>query len=200
MSGPRGDVELEEFAATLQAFLDLQGRPGAVDESPAGDCEAPGEEPGRAAKKADAFMDLIRTALQHADDGHAAGDDRYLVHLVQPGDAATMSTLDGRPLCRADAHMVGCDTATPISRVFVAAWTHRPTVTRSRWDVLTNPGRLSLLALAEEEFAVGVVNEHGVVVDQGPGTDHPDRAGGMKLLPTVCSGSCTFPSIAGPIV
>ena len=112
MSGPRGDIELEEFAATLQAFLDLQGRPGAVDESPAGDCEAPGEEPGRAAKKADAFMDLIRTALQHADDGHAAGDDRYLVHLVQPGDAATMRTLDGRPLCRADAHMVGCDTAT----------------------------------------------------------------------------------------
>ena len=23
---------------------------------------------------------------------------------------------------------------------------------------------------------------------------------GMKLLPTVCSGTCTFPSIAGPIV
>jgi len=45
-----------------------------VDESPTGDCEAPVEEPSRAAKKADAFMDLIRTALQHADDGHAAGE------------------------------------------------------------------------------------------------------------------------------
>jgi hypothetical protein len=36
------------------------------------------EEPSRAAQKADAFMDLARTALAHADGGHAAGDDRYL--------------------------------------------------------------------------------------------------------------------------
>ena len=38
-------------------------------------------------------------------------------------------------------------------------------------------GRLSLVALAQEEFPVGVVNDHGVVIDQGPGTEHPDRAG-----------------------
>ena len=56
-----------------------------------------------------------------------------------------------------------------------------------RWDG-TRKGtflrcRLSLQALAEEEFAVGVVNEHGAVVDEGPGTDHPDRAGGNAVAP-----------------
>jgi hypothetical protein len=40
-------------------------------------------------------VDLARTALAGADGGHAAGDDRYLVHLVNHGD--TTSFLDGRP-------------------------------------------------------------------------------------------------------
>jgi hypothetical protein len=31
-------------------------------------------------------MDLVRTALHHADRGQAAGDDRYLVHLVTRTD------------------------------------------------------------------------------------------------------------------
>jgi hypothetical protein len=56
-------------------------------------------------------MDLVRTALQHAQEGHAAGDDRYLVHLVSHSDRAGMTMLDGRPLHPADAAMVACDTA-----------------------------------------------------------------------------------------
>ena len=88
-----GDLELEEFAASFQAFLDLRYRPQVVDESSAGDRpdqEAPIEEPSRSATKANAFMDLVRTALEHADGGGAAGDDRYLVHVVtRDGDAAS---------------------------------------------------------------------------------------------------------------
>jgi len=44
------DTELEEAAATIQAFLDLQYRPQAVDESAAADSEAPLEEASRRAK------------------------------------------------------------------------------------------------------------------------------------------------------
>jgi hypothetical protein len=36
---------------------------------------------------ADAFMDLVRTALAHADGGQAVGADRCLVHLVTRSDA-----------------------------------------------------------------------------------------------------------------
>ena len=81
-----GDLEVEEFAAALQAFVDLRYRPQAVDESSAGDSPrrrgAHRRSPAGRPQKADAFMDLVRTALDHADGGHAAGDDRYLVHLV----------------------------------------------------------------------------------------------------------------------
>ena len=104
------DVELEETAAAMQAFLDLQFRPRAGDESSAEDCEAPMEEPTRAARQADAFMDLVRTALTHADDGHAGGDDRYMVHVVErPGYPTTF--LDGRPIDPADAAAIRCDCA-----------------------------------------------------------------------------------------
>jgi Domain of unknown function (DUF222) len=74
-----GELEVEEFAAAFQAFLDLRYRPQAVDESARVDPlseEAQAEEPNRAARKADAFMDLVRTALNHADGARAAGDDR----------------------------------------------------------------------------------------------------------------------------
>ena len=61
--------------------------------------------------KADAFMNLVRTALNHADGGQAAGDDRYLVHLVTRGDVVGMTTLDGRPVHPAQATLVACDAA-----------------------------------------------------------------------------------------
>lgn len=106
------DTELEEFAATHQAFLDLQYRPAPGDESATADsgAEAPLEEAGRRAKLADAFMDLARTALAHADGGHAAGDDRYLLHVVRHADRT--SYLDGRPLDPRDAAMLACDAST----------------------------------------------------------------------------------------
>ena len=111
-----GDLELDEFAAAFQAFLDLRYGPKAVDQSsavdqsgPAG--EAPIDEPSRAAQKADAFMDLVRTALAHADGGRAAGDDRYVVHLVTRHDGRSLSQLDGTPLHPADAATITCDTS-----------------------------------------------------------------------------------------
>lgn len=120
------DLEAAEFAATLQAFLDLADR--AVDESSADDTH-PHPEPGRPgdnpvdessagdspaasipSRKADAFMDLVRTALDHAGDGHAAGVDRYLVHLVtHPGGT---EHLDGTPIDEPTAAQVACDAAT----------------------------------------------------------------------------------------
>jgi hypothetical protein len=109
-----GDLELEEFAATLQAFLDRQYRPQAVDQSSGEDAsavEAPLEEPARSAKKADAFIDLARTALAHVGDGHAGGGDRYMVHVVTESGSPAMTTLDGRPLRPADAQRVTCDSA-----------------------------------------------------------------------------------------
>ena len=109
-----GQLELEEFSAVLQAFLDRRYRPRPVDESSAEDStdqEAPAEEANRAERRADAFMDLVRAALAHADDGQAAGDDRYMVHLVTRSPGQGLSTLDGRPLHPADAAMVACDTS-----------------------------------------------------------------------------------------
>ncbi len=130
------DLEVEEFAAALQAFVDRRYRPRPVDQSSPEDhpseapledpsqpvdqsspedraaSEAPLEEPSRPAKTADAFMDLVHTALNHANGGQAAGDDRYLVHLVTRPDHPGMATLDGRPLHPADAAMIACDTST----------------------------------------------------------------------------------------
>jgi hypothetical protein len=119
-----GDLELEEFAAAFQAFLDLRYRSQAVEESSAGDGpgrepiheapihEAPIDEPSRPAIKANAFMDLVRTALAHADGGHAAGDDRYLVHIVTRDGGRSFSQLDGTPLHPTDAATITCDTST----------------------------------------------------------------------------------------
>jgi uncharacterized protein DUF222 len=110
-----GDVELEEVAAAFQAFLDLRFRPPAVHESSGGDWvaeEAPIDEATRQAKKADAFMDLVRTAWAHAGAGQAVGDDRYLVHVVVRDDSRRASFLDGSPLHPADTAMITCDAST----------------------------------------------------------------------------------------
>jgi hypothetical protein len=117
-----GDLEVEEFAAALQAFIDLHYRAtvsGPVgdntgDESSRGDWAgvACAGQPSHAERKADAFMDLVRTALAHADQHRAAGDDRYLVHVVTHDRGQHVSLLDGTPLAPADAAMIACDTAT----------------------------------------------------------------------------------------
>jgi hypothetical protein len=116
------DLELEEFAATLQAFIDLRYRPvraveNGGDESSGEDrggeapaaLAAPAERPGRSEQKADAFMDLARIALAHADGGQAAGDDRYLVHVVTRHDGQAVSLVNGSPLPPADGAMIACD-------------------------------------------------------------------------------------------
>jgi hypothetical protein len=124
------DLEIEEFAAALQAFMDLRYRPGPVDQSSAGDSgatdhpqpvdrsspgdsdaieEAPLEEASRAARKADAFMDLVNSALATADGGQAHGDDRYLVHLVSRDGGRSFNYLDGTPVHPLDADLVTCD-------------------------------------------------------------------------------------------
>ena len=61
-----GDLEVEEFAAAFQAFLDLRYRPQTVDQSSAEDRpleEAPIDQPSRSAIKANAFMDLVPPRL-----------------------------------------------------------------------------------------------------------------------------------------
>lgn len=139
-------AEIEEFAAALQAFIDLRYRPHPVDESSAEDSrcaehgvaehgvdlvhessegdfysypqppdgEPPLEQASRPAQKADAFMDLVNSALAAADGGHAAGDDRYLVHVVTRDDGRSFSFLDGAPVHPVDAAAMtcGCSTVT----------------------------------------------------------------------------------------
>lgn len=110
------DLEIEEFAAALQAFIDLRYRlPGMGEKSPAEDSgseagrEAPLEEAGRAARKADAFVDLVATALAGAGSGHAAGDDRYMVHVVTRDSGRSFTLPDGTPLPPTDTAMIACD-------------------------------------------------------------------------------------------
>ena len=116
------DLEVEEFAACLQAFIDLRYRPGEpVDESPRGDSStsaaaddgpgAPMEEAGRSARMADAFMDMVGGALGVADGGGAAGDDRYLVHVVTSVDGPVVALADGNPLPVIDGSVIACDSS-----------------------------------------------------------------------------------------
>jgi Domain of unknown function (DUF222) len=166
------DLEIEEFAAVLQAFIDLRYRPEPVDESSGVDNgwpdrgvqavdessgvdngwpdrgvqavdessgvdngrpdrgvqavdesspedpghsgpidEAPLEEASRPAQKANAFMDMVNCALSAADHGHAAGDDRYMVHIVTRDLGHSYTLLDGTPLHPYDA-AVACDAST----------------------------------------------------------------------------------------
>lgn len=106
------DLELEEFAATFQAFLDIRFRDQPVDESPGGDSDQT-----RESKRADAFMDLVQTALEHADGGRAAGDDRYLVHLVRREGSPLVTLPDGSPIEPATGAMTGCDASTVIHAI-----------------------------------------------------------------------------------
>jgi hypothetical protein len=75
------------------------------------------EPPSRPEQKADAFLDLVRTALAHADGGQAAGDDRYLVHVVTQWPVGDLRLLNGTPLPPADAAMIECDRASVAHRV-----------------------------------------------------------------------------------
>ena len=125
--------EAEELAAVIQAFIDRSAVHSGGDDQP-GDESAAADEPGpggvadRAvdqsaaadsvgepevswpARRADAFMDILRTALAHAGEGQAAGADRYLVHLVRRGEITEL--IDGTPLDAATAGRITCDGST----------------------------------------------------------------------------------------
>ena len=106
-------LELEELRVTLQAFLDRSP----VEESPRADSDGVTEVTNWAQRRADAFMHMVRTALAHAQDGHAVGADRYLVHAVAdvatPGleGAGRSELIDGTPLDRAILFRILCDCA-----------------------------------------------------------------------------------------
>ncbi|MDQ6783816.1 MAG: HNH endonuclease [Actinomycetota bacterium] len=112
----------------LQAFLDRHHQPvdessrgdsgpgtadpgagGPVDESSRADSQADAGRHRERSRRADAFMDLTRTALAHADDGAAVGDDRYLVHVIVGPDGAEL--VDGTPLATGAAERIACDTS-----------------------------------------------------------------------------------------
>jgi hypothetical protein len=112
------DLEAEEFMAVLSAFVDLDER--RVDQSARADLEeAPQEAQSWAARLADATIALARTGLAHADEGAAAGDDRYLIHVVQHGDEMTF--LDGTPLDRPTAERIACD-ASAVAHLLGPDW------------------------------------------------------------------------------
>jgi hypothetical protein len=62
-------------------------------------------------RRADAFMNMVRTALAHAHDGHAMGGDRYMVHATVDisNDRDNGALLDGTPLSRQTMDRILCD-------------------------------------------------------------------------------------------
>jgi len=96
------DVEIEEFALALQAFVDDRRAPS-PPESPRGD-SAPDPEPASESSagdsrrcRADAFMDMVGVGLAHLDGPRPGGDDRYVLHVVTTSEHA-MELLDGTAL------------------------------------------------------------------------------------------------------
>ena len=72
-----------------------------------------------AGRLADAALALARTGLAHTNQGAAAGDDRYMIHIVQHADGMTL--LDGAPLDRATAERISCD-ASPVTHFLGPEW------------------------------------------------------------------------------
>jgi hypothetical protein len=105
-------LELEELRVTLEAFLDRS----AVDESPRADSEeGVADVSAWARRRADAFMEMVRTVMAHAQDGHAVGADRYLVHAVTDvansgaGGSGRSELIDGTPLEPSILSRILCD-------------------------------------------------------------------------------------------
>jgi hypothetical protein len=98
------DTETKELAAVVQAFADPD--PQAVN------ARADSDPVPFWQRKADAFMDMVRTALAHAHDGHAMGADRYQLHIVVDAQTGRGCHLDGTPLDEATLAQVRCDCST----------------------------------------------------------------------------------------
>ena len=107
------DLETKEFAAALRAYADPVPDPQAVDARADSGAARPQTEPVPFwERKADAFMDMVRTALAHAHDGHAMGADRYQLHIVVDAHTGHGRHLDGTPLSDATLAQVRCDCST----------------------------------------------------------------------------------------
>ena len=120
------DSEAEELWRIIQAFshhhLGATPRPAdvpsdaPVDESACADSTAPAAAQSACAdpepwaylpRQADAVMGMARVALAHIGAEGAAGDDRYMVHvLIRDGHP---ELLDGAPLPPAVAQRLACD-------------------------------------------------------------------------------------------
>jgi hypothetical protein len=138
-----GDLEAADCLAVLDAFMAYAERTGDGDGDGEGDggqltlddaepasadpsaradikAEAPGDESADAdaktrwnARRAQAFVDMVRTAIKNLDGGRACGDDRFLVHVIATSEGMTL--LDGSPLDdAAAARLVGDSSATTL--------------------------------------------------------------------------------------
>ena len=116
------DLEVADFMATIDAFVALSqaedesaradGDEMAADSAEAVDesARADGEEPRPwQQKRADAVMDMARTAVKHAGDSPAGGDERFVVHVLAHEDGMTL--LDGTPLDPDAAARLACDSS-----------------------------------------------------------------------------------------
>lgn len=121
------DEEVEEVMLAIQAFVDAALHADADDGEPEDSARA--DDPADYARaenaagppsvvlehgtsggrQADAFMDMVRTAVAHAGEGPTAGDERYMLHLVQTAEG--MRTLDGTVLDEATAERIACDSS-----------------------------------------------------------------------------------------
>ena len=106
-------VEIEEFDAALNAFMNANP----VDESSREDAladhpDSPWERVAPWKRKADALMELVRTAMAHLGKRFAAGADRYMVHIVRDSDGRGAEYLAGTPVRPGDAARVSCDATT----------------------------------------------------------------------------------------
>jgi hypothetical protein len=54
-------------------------------------------------------MDMVRTAIKHAGDGQASGEDRFLVHGLATGEGMTL--LVGTPIDDQTAARLTCDSS-----------------------------------------------------------------------------------------
>ncbi len=108
-----------------------------AEDSPPADArppEAPIDQATPRARRADAFMDMVNVALAAADHGHAAGDDRYLVHVVTSDGGRSFTYLDQAPFHPADAAMISCDSAATSPTVSATA------ANRSTWAAKPGTG------------------------------------------------------------
>jgi hypothetical protein len=103
------ELEVADFLAALDAFVAAATNPAdtvPVDESTRAENAA--AISSWQETRADAVIEMVRTAVKHAGTASTSGD-RYLVHVVAHGDEMTL--LDGTPLDRTAAARLACDSS-----------------------------------------------------------------------------------------